>query len=78
VIGTIDISWRSYRYFSVVGCGLVLLMSVGEAIGIFLLWIGAIDISWRSYRYFLLWIGAIDISWKSYRYFSVVGCGLVL
>ena len=23
-IGAIDISWKSYRYFSVVGCGLVL------------------------------------------------------
>jgi hypothetical protein len=34
-IGAIDINWRSYRYFSVVGCGLVLLISIGEAIGIF-------------------------------------------
>ena len=34
-IGAIDINWRNYRYFSIVGCGLMLLISVAEAIGIF-------------------------------------------
>jgi hypothetical protein len=58
-IGAINISWRSYRYFSVFG--LVLSISIGEAIDIFLLWIGAIDIFCCR-----LWIGAIDISWRSY------------